>query len=170
MSYADLPEDKAKRKKEYQKMYQLQRRLNMTEEDRQKRNDYIRMYRILNRDKINGYVKKWKINLSPELAEERKKKQKEYYEKNKELISQRAKDRWKQMSQEQRDKNTAAKKQRYRIWYFLLDDDKKRKMIDNSRQWIENNKELHTKRANQYYLDNKKKKDEFSKVPTAQPG
>jgi hypothetical protein len=43
-------------------------------------------------------------------------------------------------------------------------------MIDNSREWIDNHKEIHRERVNKYYQDNKKKKDESYQVPTTQPG
>ena len=74
------------------------------------------------------------------------------------------------MTDEQRQKYNEKKKQRYKIWYFLLDDDKKRKLINGCRKWIDNNIELHKERTKQYYQQNKKKKDESGKVPTTQPG
>jgi uncharacterized protein YegL len=104
------------------------------------------------------------------MLEQRKRKQKQYYENNKEKISQRAREKWATMSQEQKDRITANRKQRYRLWYFLLDDNRKRRMIDNSREWIDNHKEIHRERVNKYYQDNKKKKDESYQVPTTQPG
>ena len=53
--------------------------------------------------------------------------------------------------------------------FFLMKTEKK-KLISVSRKWIDNNKELHAERNKQYYQQNKKKKDESGKVPTAQPG
>ena len=170
MKYADMSPEEAQRIKEYQRIYQQAKKKNMTEEDRIKRNDYLKVYRVINRDKINGYVQKWKNNLNEEMLEERKRKQKKYYETNKEKISQAAKEKWATMPQEQKDRITFNRKQRYRLWYFLLDDNRKRRMIDNSREWIDNHKEIHRQRVNQYYQDNKKKKHESDKVPTTQPG
>ena len=95
---------------------------------------------------------------------------KTYYEKNKERIIQRIKERLATMTDEQREKYNEKKRQMYKIWYFLMDDDKKRKLINGCRKWINNNIELHKERTKQYYQQNKKKKDESGKVPTAQPG
>jgi hypothetical protein len=170
MKYEDMSPEKVAKIKEYQRLYQQAKKNNMTEEDRIKRNDYLKVYRVINREKINGYVNKWKLNLNEEMLEERKRKQKQYYENNKEKISQRAREKWATMSQEQKDRITANRKQRYRLWYFLLDDNRKRRMIDNSREWIDNHKQIHRERVNKYYQDNKKKKDESYKVPTTQPG
>ena len=142
----------------------------MTEEERQKKREYLQKYREVNRQKINEYALNWKNNQCREKAEKRKAWQKEYYQKNKELIIEKTKARWATMPREQKDKYNDIKRQRYRIWYFLLDDDKKRKYIDQTRQWIENNKEHHAEMNKQYYQQNKKKKDESGKVPTTQPG
>ena len=142
----------------------------MTEEEKQKKRDYFKLYRIANRDKINAYASNWKYNIPADKAEKRKRWQKEYCEKNKERIIQRIKERLATMTDEQRQKYNEKRKQRYKIWYFLLDDDKKRKLINGCRRWIDNNIELHRERTKQYYQQNKKKKDESGKVPTAQPG
>jgi hypothetical protein len=61
------------------------------------------------------------------------------------------------MTDEQREKYNEKRKQRYKIWYFLLDDDKKRKKIDICRRWIDKNMEHHKERMKQYYQQNKKK-------------
>jgi hypothetical protein len=142
----------------------------MTEEERQKKREYLQKYREVNRQKINEYALNWKYNQSKEGAEKRKQWQREYYQKNKAVIIDKIKGKWAAMTQEEKDKYNEKKRQRYKIWYFLLDDDKKRKLIDVSRKWIDNNKELHAEMNKQYYQQNKKKKDESGKVPTTQPG
>jgi hypothetical protein len=151
MKYTELPEEKREKLKQYQRDYQKNKRANMTEEERQKKREYLQKYREVNRQKINEYALNWKYNQSKEGAEKRKGK-------------------WAAMTQEEKDKYNEKKRQRYKIWYFLLDDDKKRKLIDVSRRWIDNNKELHAEMNKQYYQQNKKKKDESGKVPTTQPG
>lgn len=142
----------------------------LIEEDKEKRREYLRNYRELNRDKINTYANVWKHNLSGEKAEKKKQWQKQYYQNNKEKIIERIKQRWATMTEEERIRYNEKKRQRFKIWYFLLDEDRKKKLISVSRKWIDNNKELHAERNKQYYQQNKKKKDESSKVPTTQPG
>jgi len=170
MNYSDLPEEKREKLKEYQRQYQKNRRENMTEEDKEKRREYLRKYRELNRDKINTYANVWKHNLSGEKADKKKQWQKQYYQNNKEKIIERIKQRWATMTEEERIRYNEKKRQRFKIWYFLLDEDRKKKLISVSRKWIDNNKELHAERNKQYYQQNKKKKDESGKVPTTQPG
>ncbi len=142
----------------------------MTEEERQKKRDYLKLYRIANKEKIASYVEKWKYNLPQERTEKRKKWQKEYYLKNKESIIAKIKERRANMTEEDRLKYNEKKRQRYKIWYYLMEPERKKKLIDNSKRWIDNNKEIHRERVKKNYQQNKTKKHEFDKVPTAQPG